>query len=170
VTDASIVRASVPAKTVLICDQHPVTRRVLTEQLAARGSHLQVVSAVRDAAAVVEAFTADPSDVVLIGIRGGAPNGPRAVDSLLTEYPSAPVIVFGPAPDTALLVESVRRGAQGFMVWDVNHPSAPHIPTRSWARPAVHRPAPPRDLTEIEYRGLRGRSLGHTKHEIGRQR
>lgn len=168
-TDVSIVRASVPAKTILICDQHPVTRRVLTEQLAARGSHLQVVSAVRDAAAVVEAFTADPSDVVLIGIRGGAPSGPRAVDSLLIQYPSAPVIVFGPAPDTILLVGSVRRGAQGFMVWDVNQPSAPQVPTRPWAPTVMQRPArTPQALTELEHRVLRGMSLGHTNHEIGR--
>ncbi len=167
-TELSSVRALVPATTVLLCDQHPATRRVLTEQFAARGSHLQVVSAVPDAAAVVEAFTADPSDVVLIGVRGGAPSGPRAVDSLLTEYPSAPVIVFGPAPDIVLLVESVARGAQGFMVWDVNHPSAPQVPARHAARTAVHRPAPPRDLTELEHRVLRGMSLGHTSHEIGR--
>ncbi|MGS0684557.1 response regulator transcription factor [Nakamurella sp. GG22] len=165
-----IGRASAPARTVLLCDQHPVTRRVLTEQLAASGSHLQVVSAVRDAAAVVDAFTAHPTDVVLIGIRGGAPSGPRAVDALLTEHPTAPVIVYGTAADSRLLAESIHRGAQGLMLWDITPPSSGRAIRTESPRTAAHRSAPPtRPLTALEHRVLRGMSLGHSNYEIGRR-
>lgn len=169
-TDVITSRAYVPTKSILICDQHPLTRRALTEQLAASGSHLQVLSAVHDAAAVVDAFTARPTDVVLIGVRGGVPSGPLAVDALLAEHPTAPIVVFGAAVDSSLLAESILRGAQGFMLWDISNPLGSRAIFTQPPRAAGHRPPPPpKALTELEHRVLRGMSLGQTNEAIGRQ-
>ena len=163
-----------PVSTVLICDERPVAGRELAIQLKA-GLAVRVL-AVRDGAGMVDAFTAAPADVILIGLRYGSDTGTLAMDMLLTPYPWATVIVYGGVPDAALLSSAVNRGARGLMIWDiggqqhqVTRPGAsnPHTPGSAHAsKTAVPVPVP---LTDREIQVLRGMSDGRSNIAIGRE-
>ena len=125
---------AIPAqvKSLLVCDERPPARQALAGLLT-RGSPSLVVDAVADGFAVVDAFTARPADLVLIGVHRGNPTGLQAVDLLIGVHPAAPVLAFGSPSDSALLIDAVAHGVRGVMLWDINHQSraVPHFAHRS---------------------------------------
>lgn len=161
---------SAVTKTVLVCDHHPVVRRSLSAQFAGNHSHLQVIDAVPDGQAAVEAFTTRPTDVVLVGIHGGETIGTAALDMFSRAHPTVPIIVFGSAHDSELLVEAIGQGAHGLMLWDIARPIPRRVSRRS-ANGQHHHPGRPRPvaLTDVERALLQRISEGQTNAEIARK-
>jgi DNA-binding NarL/FixJ family response regulator len=154
---------------VLICDERPIARQTLTSLLTSGSPHV-IIDVVADEFAVVDAFTRRPADLVLIGVHRGKSGGTQAVDLLLGVHPAAPVVVFGPPADSALLITAVSKGVRGIMLWDINHPGR-FTPTL--LGPAANPICPDDDmsggqLTDRELQILRGMSLGHSNKHIGR--
>ena len=163
VTDLLFTPRATTVTTVLVCEEEPDARGLLTGLLTA-GVSVDVLAAVADGFGVVDAFTITPADVVLIGVHRGSGAGSAAMDLLLGLHPAAAVVVFGGPVDAALLTAAVTRGARGLMIWDTHHPY------RAVTRPGwtADRPRSVR-LTEREVRILQGMSRGRSNREIGRE-
>jgi DNA-binding NarL/FixJ family response regulator len=155
----------------LICDDEPAARRGLRNLLTPtrRADTVRVV----DAAGLVDAFTARPAHLVLIGVHGtDLTAGPDPVRLLLAAHPTASVIVYGRPGDAALLATAVAKGARGLMLWD---PRLPHrLPIFPVAAGTDRRAGFPAvgsaraALTERELQILQGMSAGSSNGEIGR--
>ena len=162
-TDLLFTPPETTVTTVLVCEEEPDARGLLTGLLTA-GVSVDVLAAVADGFGLVDAFTTTPADVVLIGVHRGSGDGAAAVDLLLGLHPAAMVVVFGGAVDASLLTAAVTRGARGLMLWDTHHPSGA-VPRPGWTadrRRSVR-------LTEREARILQGMSRGRSNREIGRE-
>ena len=122
-TEIWTVVSGQPLTSVLICDDRPPARRAMTEMLEALPG-LSDISCVREGFALVDAFTARPVDLVLIGIHRQSSVGADATDLLLGMHPTAAVIVFGSARETDILASAYARGARGLLLWDFDHPAA----------------------------------------------
>ena len=166
-------------RSILICDARPGICEDLT-RLAKNIPTAVDVAVVTDRFALSAAFTVKPADLVLIGLSPGSPDGAAATDRLLTQHPSANIVVYGSAHDTAALTAAVARGAHGFLLWTPDERHQPSPPTGSPPRrgPAHTRrtagavcpttdtwPDPP---TERELQVLQGISRGLTNRAIGR--
>jgi DNA-binding NarL/FixJ family response regulator len=170
VTDVlPIVPVTAPMTSVLICDDRPAVREVLTGLLAP-GASVVAVAAGGAGPGVLAAFAARPAGLVLIGVYRGSSSGPDAVDVLLGLYPWVAVIVFGGPADAALLVAAMARGARGLMLWD---PQRRHRPTtnRTPRGPAGAGAAGGRDrgaeLTQREVQVLHRMCQGQSNSAIG---
>ena len=160
-----------PVKSVLIYDERPTAGHALTRTVIAALSRVDIVC-VTDGVDLLEAFAAEPADLVLIGIQRGRAGGTDAVNLLLGPHPSAAVIVFGSVADTVPLVAAIARGARGLMVWEPEPPpKRPRPPTRA----PFHRPGQARRTgagtglpTDRELEVLRGMSQGRSNSQIGR--
>jgi len=117
---------------VLICDEQPLVRHVLTRLLVERSAEITV--AVRDGFAAADAYTHQSAGVVLIGIHRGSGSGLEALGLVLGLHPAAVVIAFGSAVDAGMLVAAVHRGARGLMLWGPPRAFGPH-PDRLSTRP-----------------------------------
>jgi DNA-binding NarL/FixJ family response regulator len=160
-----------PVKNVLICDERPTAGHALTRTVTAALSRVDI-DRVTDGADLLEAFTAKPADLVLIGIQHGRGSGTDAVNLLLGRHPSAAVIVFGAVADTVPLVAAIARGARGLMLWEPEQPTHPPaapdtctIPRPGQARQTRDGAGPP---TKRELQVLRGMSQGRSNSQIGR--
>lgn len=129
-------------RSILICDARPG----ICEDLARLAKNIPTavdVAVVTDRFALSAAFTVKPADLVLIGLSPGSPDGAAATDRLLTQHPSANIIVYGSVHDTAVLAAAVARGAHGFLLWtpDERHQPSPHrFTATTWTRPhSTHR-------------------------------
>jgi DNA-binding NarL/FixJ family response regulator len=160
----------VAMKSLLICDERASARQTLAELLAQRSSSL-VVRTVATEFAVVDAFTARPADLVLIGVHlGNSGGGLRAVELLFEAHPGAQVVAFGAPGDSALLIDAVNHGVRGIMLWDIHHQarSSPSFLLTA-VDPGNQAGSPPgRPLTERELRILRGMCQGQSNKQIGR--
>jgi len=163
VTDLLFTSPATTVTTVLVCEEEPDVRGLLTGLLTA-GASVDVLAAVADGFGVVDAFSITPADVVLIGVHRGSGAGAAAVDLLLGLHPTAAAVVFGGPADAALLTAAVTRGARGLMIWDTHHPYRA-MPRPGWT---ADRPRSVR-LTEREVRILQGMSRGRSNREIGRE-
>lgn len=103
---------------VLICDERTVTRRALGHRMTAVSS-VTSITAVVNSSELVEAFSRQSSDLVLIGHEAGRRAGPQATQLLLKSYPTAAILAFGSPNASICMAASVTQGARGIMVWDV---------------------------------------------------
>ena len=167
-------------RSISICDARPG----ICEDLARLAKNIPTavdVAVVTDRFALSAAFTVKPADLVLIGLSPGSPDGAAATDRLLTQHPSANIIVYGSVHDTAVLAAAVARGAHGFLLWTPDERHQPSPPTGSPPRrgPAHTRltagaVCPTTDTrldppTERELQILQGISRGLTNRAIGRE-
>ena len=156
-----------PPRTLVVCDERPATRTILSGLLRAE-SGTEVVC-VGSSAEVIRVVTTRVVDVVLIGVHGGSTTGPAVLASLLGADPLAPAVVFGGRVDAAALTGAVKGGARGFMIWDqddaVTRPVVLTTGVPGWP------PGPVdwrRRLTEREVHILQGISCGRSYGEIAR--
>ena len=128
-----LTSVAVPAsvQSLLICDERSPARQTLAELLA-QGSSSLVIRAVANSHAVVEAFTARPAGLVLIGVHAGNSTGMQAVDLLMVAHPGAQLVAFGAPSDSSLLIDAISHGVRGIMLWDIHHQarSSPNSETR----------------------------------------
>jgi DNA-binding NarL/FixJ family response regulator len=172
-TQDTITPAGAAVSRVLVCDERPIARTALTAIVMQAIPTVSDVRQSTDGADLVAQYTRKPADLVLIGIRKGKQCGPAAVDQLLSNQPTAPVIVFGCIDDTGDIVSAIGRGARGFLSWDANNPVASPASQRplNFGRlsPTYDATRVAAQLTERELQILRGMTRGHSNCEIGRK-
>ena len=109
-----MVAGSGPIRSVLICDDRPWIRQGLIDMLRPMPALVDIVC-VADGFGLVDAFSARPADLVLIGIHGANNSGVEAIGLLLGLYPTTVVVVFGSVTEIDVLAAADVRGARGFL-------------------------------------------------------
>lgn len=115
-TDIWMVAGTGPVRSVLICDDRPPILRGLFDMLRPPPALVDIVG-VADGFALVDAFTARPADLVLIGIHRANNTGAEATSLLLGMHPAAVIIVVGSPTDIDVLAAAYIRGACGLLPW-----------------------------------------------------
>jgi len=111
--------ANRPVTSVLICDPRVAAQHSLTQMLRPLAS-LIGITCVSDGFALMDAYSAQPADIVLIGIERSSDTGPQAVALQSAMHPESVIITVGAATDADLLVAATIAGAHGLLVWDHN--------------------------------------------------
>jgi hypothetical protein len=81
----------------------------------------------RDGFALVDAYAANPADLVLVGVDSGDTDGDGAIGLLLGMTPSAVIIVVGSVVDLQPLATAYVRGARGLLLWNPTRYSDPEV-------------------------------------------
>lgn len=102
---------------ILIADDHPPTRTGVRMALEKDG--LEVCAEASDAKGALEAALRERPDACLLDVRmpGG---GPAAASSITARLPRIAVVMLSVSRDPADLLESLRRGAVGYLLKDMN--------------------------------------------------
>ena len=111
-----------PAPRVLIADDHAPTRAGVRMALEQEG--IVVCAEAADATHAVEAALREHPDVCLLDVRmpGG---GTSAASTISARVPSTAVIMLSVSADDADLFESLRRGAVGYLLKDMDPTQLP---------------------------------------------
>lgn len=99
---------------IVIAEDSAILREGLAQLLAVRGH--QVLAAVVDAPALLEAVTADPPDVAIVDIRlppSHTDEGLRAAIQLRQDVPGVGVLIFSQYVETAFVAELLAGGSDG---------------------------------------------------------
>jgi DNA-binding NarL/FixJ family response regulator len=99
---------------VVIAEDSAILREGLAQLLAVRGH--DVLAAVVDAPALLEAVTRDPPDVAIVDIRlppGHTDEGLRAAIQLRRDAPGVGVLIFSQYVETAFVAELLAGGSEG---------------------------------------------------------
>jgi DNA-binding NarL/FixJ family response regulator len=102
---------------IALADDQALVRAGLKALLESFGDLVVVVEAA-DGAELVEALKSANVDVILSDIRMAGLSGPEALRQLRAGGNLTPVILLTTFDDSALLLESVESGAQGFLLKD----------------------------------------------------
>jgi DNA-binding NarL/FixJ family response regulator len=107
---------------VLIADDHAPTRAGVRMALERDG--IEVCAEVTNASEAVEAALRERPDLCLLDVHmpGG---GPSAASKIITSLPSTLVLMLTVSRDNADVLESLRRGAIGYLLKDMNPASLP---------------------------------------------
>jgi DNA-binding NarL/FixJ family response regulator len=110
------------APRVLIADDHPPTRAGVRMALERDG--IEVCAEVTNAADAVEAAERERPDVCLLDVHmpGG---GPSAASKITSSLPNTIVLMLTVSRDNEDLVESLRRGAVGYLLKEMDPASLP---------------------------------------------
>lgn len=102
---------------VLIADDHPPTRTGV--RIALERGGLEVCAEAFDARGALEAALREQPDACLLDVRmpGG---GPAAASSITTRLPRTVVLMLSVSQEEDDLLESLRRGAIGYLLKDMN--------------------------------------------------
>jgi CheY-like chemotaxis protein len=137
-TEICLVANGGPVTSVLICDDRPTVAQALSEMLRPLPS-LVDAACVQDGFALVDAYAANPADLVLIGVDrgnsdGGNTQGDEAIGLLMGMNSSAVIIVVGSVVDLQSLAAAYVRGARGLLLWEPDqashlesHPDGPLV-------------------------------------------
>jgi len=99
---------------VIICDDHPLIRRGLSDLLS-DSSNLQVTGEAASAAEVLEMVRRRPCDVVLLDITMHGRSGLDALHDIKGEKPDLPVLMLSTHPEDQFALRSIRSGASGYL-------------------------------------------------------
>ncbi len=102
---------------VALADDQALVRAGLKALLESFGDLLVVIEA-SDGGALIDALKAIPVDVILSDIRMAGISGPDALRQLRASGDATPVILLTTFDDSALMLEAVEAGAQGFLLKD----------------------------------------------------
>ena len=102
---------------VALADDQALVRAGLKALLESFGDLAVVVEAV-DGGELIEALRTTPVDVILSDIRMAGVSGPEALRRLRDAGNTTPTILLTTFDDSALLLEAVEAGAQGFLLKD----------------------------------------------------
>lgn len=102
---------------VLIADDHPPTRTGV--RIALERGGLEVCAEASDAKEALETAVRERPDACLLDVRmpGG---GPAAASAITTHLPQTVVLMLSVSRDENDLIESLRRGAVGYLLKDMN--------------------------------------------------
>lgn len=102
---------------ILIADDHPVVREGLTGMLAGQAD-FEVVAAVPDGEAAIQAFKQLSPDVVLMDLRMPNVDGVGAIQAIKKNHPTAHIIVLTTYDSDADIVRAIEAGATGYLLKD----------------------------------------------------
>ncbi len=102
---------------IALADDQALVRAGLKALLESFGDLVVVIEA-SDGGALIEALKAIPADVILSDIRMAGTSGPDALRQLRASGDATPAILLTTFDDSALLLEAVEAGAQGFLLKD----------------------------------------------------
>ena len=107
---------------VLIADDHAPTRAGVRMALERDG--IEVCAEVKNATEAVEAALRERPDLCLLDVHmpGG---GPSAASKITSNLPGTMVVMLTVSRDNADVLESLRRGAVGYLLKDMNPASLP---------------------------------------------
>jgi len=111
--------ANKPVTSVIICDPRVAAQHSLSKMLRPLPSLIEI-ACVSDGFSLVDAYSAQPADVVLVGIARSSDTGAQAVALQSAMHPASVIITVGAACDAGLLVAATIAGARGLLVWDHN--------------------------------------------------
>ena len=111
-----------PVTSVIICDPRVAAQRSLSQILHPLQS-LIGITCVRDGFALMDTYSAQAADIVLIGIDRSNNSGAEVIALQLAMHPESVIITVGTATDADLLVAATMTGARGLLIWD--HDQAP---------------------------------------------
>jgi DNA-binding NarL/FixJ family response regulator len=123
-TEICLIANSGPVTSALICDGRPTVLQGLSDMLRPIPT-LVDVACVPDGFALVDAYAAKPSDLVLIGVNGDNTDGHEAIGLLLGMNPEAVIIIVGSVVDLESLAAAYVRGARGLLLWEHDQASRP---------------------------------------------
>jgi len=101
----------------LLADDHAVVRAGLTQMLAGVPD-IEVIGAVSDGGAALEAARIDPPDVVLMDLQMPGVDGIEGTRRIKREMPDVAVVVLTTFSDSQLVLEAIDAGANGYMLKD----------------------------------------------------
>ena len=161
---------------VMIFAERPTTRVILTKRLAAFPA--REVRCVTTIAELIEQYSRQPGDLVLVGVHRGQPAGTEPITQLLRVFPAAMIVAFGSVEDTRELTAAVAAGARGLLLstdeerlstpgftasgLPGGHAEATDLRALNGARNRARTP------TERELQVLQGMSQGRSNGEIGK--
>jgi PAS domain S-box-containing protein len=99
---------------VLVVDDHPLFAEGLANFLASRG--LDIVGITRDGDEALSLASALNPDMVLLDANLPHPSGPQIIQPIKENSPASQVVMFSVQADDEALVESMRFGAEGFLL------------------------------------------------------
>jgi DNA-binding NarL/FixJ family response regulator len=100
--------------TVVIADDHPVFRDGLVGLLTDLGA--EVVAAVGDGQAAVDAVAEHAPDVVLMDVQMPGMSGLAATERVRRDHPGTAVLVLTMSADPATIQAALRAGAHGYLL------------------------------------------------------
>lgn len=153
-------------RTVLVSDDRHQVRDAIIGEVAAVPGVVRVEGVPH--ARVVACYARQPSDLVLVATQPVAAPGVHAAIQLLTAYPAATVLLFGPACDADSAAPAIAAGARGYLHWGM---------IRAGWNPALALLAAPLkalrgaavEFSEPELQVLRAMSQGKSTPAIGRE-
>jgi len=101
-----------PPHLVLLADDHPATLETWRSLLA---GEFEVIGAVGDGAALVDAYRRQAPDVVVADIGMPGLNGLAAVETIIREHPGARVVIVTAHADRTLVRRAFAVGALGYV-------------------------------------------------------
>ena len=102
---------------IALADDQALVRAGLKALLESLGDLVVVIEA-GDGGALIEALQSIPVDVILSDIRMAGMSGPQALRQLRASGNTIPTILLTTFDDSALMLEAVEAGAQGFLLKD----------------------------------------------------
>ena len=113
--------ANRPVTSAIICDRRLTAQHSLSVMLRPLRPLIEI-TCVGDGFELVDAYSARPVDIVLIGIERSCNAGPEAIGLQLAMHPRSVIITVGAVADVDLLVAATVRGSRGLLVWDPDQP------------------------------------------------
>jgi two-component system nitrate/nitrite response regulator NarL len=152
---ATAIESDVRPIRVLVVDDHPPTREGIRIALARDG--ITVCAEAGDAASALEAAVREHPDICLLDtqIPGG---GISATESIAREVPDTTVVMFTASTTDADLFDSLRAGADGYLLKDID-PSRLGVTLRAALRGEAALPRRLVGLLIEEFRERGGRRL-----------
>jgi len=102
---------------VVLAEDHPVVRAGLVELLGAEPD-IEIVAAVGDGAAAVDAVSAHRPDVALLDVTMPAMDGIAATEAILSGRPETRVLILTASADREQMLHAVDAGALGYLLKD----------------------------------------------------
>ena len=99
---------------VMVVDDHPMWRDAVERDLAAAGFEVVAVAGTGDEA--IRRFAATRPEVVVLDLQIPPPGGVEVTATVLSQDPSARVLILSASGEQADVLEAVKAGATGYLV------------------------------------------------------
>ncbi|MDD5295500.1 MAG: response regulator transcription factor [Rhodocyclaceae bacterium] len=100
---------------ILLVDDHPLIREAMRHVLAELADEVDLLGA-GDAISALALLDQHPDlDLVLLDLSLPGPSGMAALDMIREHHPAMPVVVLSASDDTATVLNTLDRGAMGFI-------------------------------------------------------
>jgi DNA-binding NarL/FixJ family response regulator len=99
---------------VMVVDDHPMWREAVERDLAAAG--FEVVATAADGNQAIARFSATRPHVVVLDLQIPGPSGVEVTAAVLTEDPSARVLILSASGEQDDVLQAVKAGATGYLV------------------------------------------------------